>query len=169
MTPTITIEDNEPRLAGKSIGAIVHACHVATIDQGLDALALPGLTRGTLEPVLQYCAEVRCAADNVSCPGCKRRTEALGLETLDQYILSKKEVVVGDGRVRLQGEGTEMVTTPCLESLTRQWSGRELLVLGTPRHSQTAPRNPARSYAGRTCRWRRRNTCCHLDGAAARR
>lgn len=122
-TPTITLEDNEPRIAGLAVGAIVHACHVATIDQGLAQLAIPGLTRETLEPVLQYCAEVRCAADQVSCPGCKRRTEALGLETLDQYILSKKEVVVGDGRVRLQGEGTEVVTTPCLETLTRQWSG----------------------------------------------
>jgi len=112
-----------PRVNGKAVGAVVHACHVATIDQGLEQLAIPGLTRDTLEPILQYCAEVRCAADQVSCPGCKRRTEALGLETLDQYILSKKEVVVGDGRVRLKGEGTEVVTTPCLESLTRQWSG----------------------------------------------
>jgi tRNA/rRNA methyltransferase len=122
-TLTITLEDNEPRIAGRAVGAIVHACHVATIDQGLAQLAIPELTRDTLEPVLQYCAEVRCAADQVSCPGCKRRTEALGLETLDQYILSKKEVVVGDGRVRLKGEGTEVVTTPCMESLTRQWSG----------------------------------------------
>lgn len=114
-----------PCIAGTAtaVGAVVHACHVTTIDQGLEQLAVPGLTRETLEPVLQYCAEVRCAADNVSCPGCKRRTEALGLETLDQYILSKKEVVVGDGRVRLQGEGTEVVATACLESLTRQWSG----------------------------------------------
>lgn len=123
LIPAITLEDNEPRIAGRAVGAIVHACHVATIDQGLAQLSIPGLTRDTLEPVLQYCAEVRCAADQVSCPGCKRRTEALGLETLDQYILSKKEVVVGDGRVRLRGEGTEVVTTPCLESLTRQWSG----------------------------------------------
>jgi tRNA/rRNA methyltransferase len=122
-TLTITLEDHEPRIGGRAVGAIVHACHVATIDQGLAQLAIPGLNRETLEPVLQYCAEVRCAADQVSCPGCKRRTEALGLETLDQYILSKKEVVVGDGRVRLRGEGTEIVTTPCLESLTRQWSG----------------------------------------------
>lgn len=121
--PAITLEDNEPRIAGRAVGAIVHACHVAAIDQGLAQLSIPGLTRDTLEPVLQYCAEVRCAADQVSCPGCKRRTEALGLETLDQYILSKKEVVVGDGRIRLRGEGTEVVTTPCLESLTRQWSG----------------------------------------------
>ena len=120
---SIEIEDAEPRCGGRTVGAIVHACHVATIDQGLEALLIPGLTRDTLEPVLQYCAEVRCAVDGVTCPGCKRRTETLGLETLDQYILSKKEVVVGDGRIRLHGGGSETVATPCLESLTRQWSG----------------------------------------------
>ncbi len=106
-----------------AVGAVIHACHVATIDQGLAALAQPGLTRETLDIVLQYCAELRCVADKASCPGCKRRTEDLGLETLDQFILSKKEVIVGDGRVRLQGEGVETVTTPCLETLAKQWSG----------------------------------------------
>ena len=121
----ITIRSNPPtpELAATSVGAIVHACHVATIDQGLAALAVPGLNRETLEPVLQYCAELRCIADNASCPGCKRRTEMAGLETLDQFILSKKEVIVGDGRVRLKGEGAETVTTPCFETLWKQWSG----------------------------------------------
>ncbi|MBN9248399.1 MAG: RNA methyltransferase [Hyphomicrobium sp.] len=105
------------------VAAIVHACHSASIDQGLAALAIPGLDRVTLEPVLQYCASLKCVEDNVTCRGCKRRTEAQGIETLDQFILSKKEVIVGDGRVRLRGEGTETVTTPCLETLAKQWSG----------------------------------------------
>ncbi len=109
--------------SGKPVSAVIHACHVGTIDQGLDALAIAGLNRDTLDTVLQYCASVRCADDNVSCPGCKRRTDVQGIETLDQYILSKKEIIVGDGRVRLQGEGTETMTTPCLETLSRQWSG----------------------------------------------
>jgi tRNA/rRNA methyltransferase len=105
------------------VSEVVHACHTATIDQGLQSLAIPGLTRLSLEPVLQYCAGLRCVEDQVTCPGCKRRTEAQGIETLDQFILSKKEIVVGDGRVRLKGEGTETVTTPCLETLAKQWSG----------------------------------------------
>lgn len=105
------------------VAEVVHACHSASIDQGLKILGIPGLTRDTLEPVLQYCASLKCVEDHVTCPGCKRRTEAQGIETLDQFILSKKEIVVGDGRVRLRGEGTETVTTPCLESLAKQWSG----------------------------------------------
>ena len=74
----------EPVFAGTdvAVAAVVHACHSATIDQGLAALAIPGLTRETLEPVLQYCARLQCVEDQVSCPGCKRRTEAQGIETL---------------------------------------------------------------------------------------
>lgn len=105
------------------VAEVVHACHSASIDQGLEALAMPGLTRLTLEPILQYCASLQCISDQVTCPGCKRRTEVQGIDTLDQFILSKKEVIVGDGRVRLKGEGTETVTTPCLETLAKQWSG----------------------------------------------
>lgn len=105
------------------VAEIVHACHAETIDQGLKFLDIPGLTRDTLEPVLQYCAGLKCVDDHVTCPGCKRRTEAQGIETLDQFILSKKEIIVGDGRVRLKGEGSETISTPCLESLTKQWSG----------------------------------------------
>jgi tRNA/rRNA methyltransferase len=119
----VKIDREEPRVAGHPVGEIVHACHAATIDQGLAALAIPGLNRETLEPVLQYCAELRCIADQVSCPGCKRRTERQGIETLDQYILSHKEIVVGDGAIRLTGQGTGVVKTPCLETLAKQWSG----------------------------------------------
>ena len=111
---------------GKSaipVGAVVHACHAGTIDQGLAALALPGLTRETLEPVLQYCAKLACIEDRATCPGCKRRTEVQGIETLDRFIQIHKEIIVGDGRVRLQGEGTATLTTPCLETLSKQWSG----------------------------------------------
>lgn len=40
-TMRITLEEHEPRVIGISVGAIVHACHVATIDQGLAHLAIP--------------------------------------------------------------------------------------------------------------------------------
>jgi tRNA/rRNA methyltransferase len=124
-TLNIRVDGGEPVLGpqGTRVAEVVHACHSASIDQGLEALRIPGLTRETLEPVLQYCARLQCVSDAVTCPGCKRRTEVQGIETLDQFILSKNEVVVGDGRVRLHGEGTETVTTPCLETLAKQWSG----------------------------------------------
>lgn len=121
----IEISDDVPKLGrdGPSVGRVVHACHQATIDQGLETLAVPGLDRDTLEPVLQYCAELRCIDARATCPGCKRETEVAGLETLDQFVQSKHEIVVGDGALRIQGQGTGTVTTPCLESLAKQWSG----------------------------------------------
>ena len=118
-------EGPEPRLAGtgRALGEVVHACHDKTIDAGLEALALPGLDRTTLEPLLTYCAELRCEADGATCPGCKRRTEAKGLATLDDFIRSHAEVVVGDGRVRLMGQGTAVLHTPALAALEKTWSG----------------------------------------------
>ena len=48
----------EPVLGSRDtrVAEVVHACHSVSIDQGLETLAIPGLTRLTLEPVLQYCA-----------------------------------------------------------------------------------------------------------------
>lgn len=112
-----------PTVAGRPVADVVHACHDKMIDDGLAALAIPGLTRDTLEPVLAYCAELACEADDATCPGCKRRTEAQGLLTLDDYIRAHKEIVIGDGGVRLVGQGVETIHTQALAALEKTWSG----------------------------------------------
>lgn len=118
-------EGVEPRLegAGRSVAEVVHACHERTIDAGLAALAVPGLDRDTLEPILTYCAELQCEADGATCAGCKRRTEAKGYATLDDFIRAHGEIVVGDGDVRLIGSGTGTLRTPALAALEKTWSG----------------------------------------------
>lgn len=123
--PSIEILDSEPRLAGdgRPVSAIVHACHERTIDVALAELGIAGLDRASLEPVLTYCAELACEADGASCPGCKRRTETQGIASLDDFIARHREIVVGDGRVRLTGQGEETATTPALEALAKTWSG----------------------------------------------
>ena len=108
---------------GVEIARAVHACHQQTIDQGLVQLAIAGLDRETLEPVLTYCAELRCEADNATCTGCKRRTDAQGMDTLDAFIARHKEIIVETTGVRLLGQGTETLHTPCLETLAKTWSG----------------------------------------------
>lgn len=65
-------------MGGLSVAAIVHACHMRTIDVALGELAVPGLDRNTLEPVMTYCAERHCEADQVTCPGCQRRSDVQG-------------------------------------------------------------------------------------------
>lgn len=109
--------------SGMAVSRIVHACHERTIDVALAELAIPGLDRDTLEPLLTYCAELRCEADGATCPGCKRRTEADGIDSLDTFIARQKEIIVGDGAVRLVGQGQASLTTPAIEALAKTWSG----------------------------------------------
>ena len=109
--------------SGLAVARIVHACHERTIDVALAELAIPGLDRETLEPVLTYCAQLRCEAENATCPGCKRRVQADGIDSLDTFIARHREIVVGDGAVRLMGQGTAVGATPGLEALAKTWSG----------------------------------------------
>ena len=113
----------EPVVGGRPVAEFVPACHNQMIDDGLAALAIPGLGRDTLEPVLTYCAELACERADVTCPKCKRRTESLGLLTLDDFVRAHREIVVGDGAVRLVGEGSETIATPALAALEKTWSG----------------------------------------------
>ena len=88
------------------------------------SLPIPGLDRGTLEPVLTYCAEERCIADDASCPGCRRRTQAEGITSFDQFVARHKEIVIGDGAVRLTGQGEGTLHVESLEALARPGRGR---------------------------------------------
>ncbi len=108
-----------------SVAKIVHTCHEKTIDQGLAVLAIPSLDRETLEPVLTYCAEERCIADNASCPGCRRRTQIQGITSFDQFVARHEEIVVGDGAVRLAGQGQGTLHAESLEALAQSWSGEK--------------------------------------------
>lgn len=81
----------------RPIAEIVTAVHERAIDQGLADLAIDGLDRDTLEPVLTYCAELKCEADSATCPGCKRRTEVDGIASLDALARRHREIVIGDG------------------------------------------------------------------------
>jgi tRNA/rRNA methyltransferase len=116
-----------PRLAGSGVAVaeVVHACHELTIDQGLARVAISGLDRTTLEPILTYCAEERCVADAASCPGCRRRSEVDGIATLDQFIARHREIVVGDGAVRLEGSGEGTLHVESVETLAKTWSGEK--------------------------------------------
>lgn len=130
-TPVSEIEiavrggERVPCVAGRALAVarLVHACHERTIDEGLQAVEAADLDRAALDRILKYCAELRCEADRATCPGCKRRTEAQGIHSLDDFIRRHKEIVVGDGAVRLLGEGTETASTPALAALDKTWSG----------------------------------------------
>jgi tRNA/rRNA methyltransferase len=124
---TIVIEEDEPRLAGTGIAvsAIVHACHEKTLDPALAGLAIPGLDRASIEPVLTYCAERRCEADDVTCPGCRLRTQKLGIQSFDEFVAQHAEIRIDEPPIRVLGEGTEHISAPSLEHLAKTWAGEE--------------------------------------------
>ena len=105
------------------VGEIVRVCHARTIDVGLAELAIDGLDRTTLEPVLVYCAEERCIADGVTCPGCTKRVEAEGITSFDRFVAGYREIVIGNGAVRIAGEGEADLHVDSLETLAATWGG----------------------------------------------
>jgi tRNA/rRNA methyltransferase len=127
VTPKIVVKDGRPvpvlGPAEVPVSRVVHACHNKSVADGLAEVAVDGLDRNGLDEVLTYCAETRCDASGATCPGCKKRSDADGITSLDEFIARHKEIIVGNGDVRLVGRGTETLTTPALAALEKAWSG----------------------------------------------
>ena len=118
-------------------------CHERTIDVGLAELAIDGFDRATLEPVLIYCAELRCEADAATCPGCKRRTEAHGIHSprrLHRPAQGRSSSATVPFVSWARAKRT--LHDACSRRAGEDLVGRELLVLGAARSAQAAPRHP---------------------------
>ena len=125
--PGVAVRDGQPIIAGTAlpVAAVVHACHEKTIDTGLAGLAIAGLDRASLEPILTYCAERRCEADVATCPGCRLRMERLGIRTLDDFVAHHAAIEFEASRLSLEGYGTERLQAQSLEQLAKSWAGEE--------------------------------------------
>jgi tRNA/rRNA methyltransferase len=126
-TNRVAVEHGEPLIGGTSmaVAAVVHACHEKTVKVGLSELGVPGLDSTTVEPILTYCAEQRCKADDATCPGCRMRTEKLGLKTFDDFVAWHAEITFEGSALRLPGSGTERLQARSLEHLAKTWAGEE--------------------------------------------
>ncbi len=172
MSSNIVIEAGEPRLAGTAIpvAAVVHACHEKTIGPGLAELAVPGLDVATIEPVLTYCAERRCEADDATCPGCRMRTQKLGIQSLDEFVARHAEIRVAErGHSPCSGRGTQSLLGREPGASRQDVGGRGVLVLGAPRDPQAAPWHPPRRPKRRSGDGGRRCAGRHPGAAATRR
>lgn len=123
----VGVRDGQPTVVGTSlpVAAVVHACHEKTIDVGLAELAVPGLDRATLEPILTYCAERRCEADDATCPGCRLRMERMGVRTFDEFIARHSQIRFKTSALVVQGCGTQELAAESLEQLAKTWAGEE--------------------------------------------
>jgi tRNA/rRNA methyltransferase len=107
------------------VAAVVHACHEKTLKVALAELGAPGLDSVTVAPVLTYCAEQRCKADEATCPGCRLRTGKLGLRSFDDFVASHAEISFEGSPLRLRGSGKGHLHASSLEHLAKTWAGEE--------------------------------------------
>jgi tRNA/rRNA methyltransferase len=123
----VAIRNGVPIVAGTElpVAEVVRACQARSVDIGLAELAMPEIDRASLEHVLAYCAERRCKGENATCPGCRLRTEQLGLQTLDDFITWHAEIKFTASGLTLRGRGTQAMTADSLEVLAKTWAGEE--------------------------------------------
>jgi tRNA/rRNA methyltransferase len=129
--PAIQMEDDAEgrapvvRAIREPVGTVVHEAHERTLAGALERWRSLGLSRETIEPVLAYCAEQRCRADDATCPGCRMRTEKLGLKTFDDFVAWHAEISFAGSTLRLPGAGETRLEAPSLEHLAKTWAGEE--------------------------------------------
>jgi tRNA/rRNA methyltransferase len=119
--------ERTPVVAGPDVpvGHIVDAAHEQGSAAAIAHWAEHGLTAQALEPILTYCAEQRCVADSATCPGCRLRTEKLGLKSFDDFAAQFAEITFEGSRIRLPGLGAGTLHAQSLEHLAKTWAGEE--------------------------------------------
>ena len=110
----------------QSVADLVTQVHAEPVNDALVRLAPTGIDRDALEPILIYCAEQRCVADHASCPGCRRRSLADGLNTFDDFVAQHASIKSATGNAELKGAGTRSLTVPSLDDISKTWAGEEL-------------------------------------------
>jgi len=106
-----------------AVGRIVAEAHERGISAATDGFA--GLERAALEAVLVYCAERRCETDDATCPGCRLRTQKLGIQSFDEFVARHAEISIAEPAIRLLGQGGDKISAPSLEHLAKTWAGEE--------------------------------------------
>lgn len=114
-----------PRAAatGEAVADIVRGCHESPAAQ----LAGSGATLDApaLDAILTYCAEKRCADDDASCPGCRRRSSVDAIASIDAFVARHARITFDDGAATITGPGVRTLKAPSLEWLARHWHGEE--------------------------------------------
>jgi tRNA/rRNA methyltransferase len=89
-------------------------------------LADPPLSRDEIKSAIYYCADEACVAAGATCPGCRKRTDAEGSTTLDQFCARFAELTFAEmGLTIAPGGPRPAATFPSLETLAKSWRGEE--------------------------------------------
>jgi len=106
-----------------AVGALVHEAHESGIPAVESRAANASLSAGDLDAIFTYCAEHRCDAAGITCPGCQRHVRSQGIDTVDTFVARHKEVTFATSPVTLTGTGTETARFQNMDELMWAWSG----------------------------------------------
>jgi len=107
------------------LSEFVRRSHESGIEEITAAWAAAGIVRERFDELLVYCAERHCIEDQVTCPGCRRRTQVEGFATVDDFIAAHREIRTGDGGGKIEGSGTRTAQFEGFEAFYRGWAGEE--------------------------------------------
>ena len=130
MTGGVAIEtgDGVPRVRGQAVAEVVHCAHEEGVAAVRDESGASGLALSDLEDIMTYCAERRCEADAVACPGCRLDVERRGITDFDAFCSRFEEITASVSGLKVSGgtgDGGEALTVETLDQLARTWAGEE--------------------------------------------
>ena len=111
--------------ADRSMADFVRQSHERGIDDIAAEWEACGIEREALDGLLVYCAERRCIDDEATCPGCRRRTQAEGFTSLDEFVAAHKEITFASGDAVISGGGERAARFDSLQQLSVGWAGEE--------------------------------------------
>ncbi len=120
-----------PTIAGTglSVGDVVRTAYHDTFEDAA-ALAEPRLDPAEIKAAIDFCADEACVAAGSTCPGCRKRTEALSLTSLDRFCAQFSAITFADTGLQLTPGGPlPAAEFPSLDALSKTWAGEELWFL----------------------------------------
>ena len=109
-----------------AVAAVVHAATRQTIDAGLGELAVAGLDRAALEPILTYCAEQRCEARRRHLSRLPAAHGAARHQDVRRFRRRPcRDHVQGLGPAACAVAAAKTLTAESLEHSAKTWAGEE--------------------------------------------
>jgi tRNA/rRNA methyltransferase len=123
----------DPNVAGGAPALADAAVTVAEVvraayEDGMDAAATLAKRPFSIVEVrraIDFCADEACEAVGAFCPGCRKRTAAEGIETLDGFCSRFAEIGFATGLALTPGGPLPAIRFSSIEALARSWAGEE--------------------------------------------
>ncbi|MBU2580547.1 MAG: RNA methyltransferase [Alphaproteobacteria bacterium] len=104
---------------------LVHRSHESGIEEIAAAWGEAGIGRDQIDELLVYCAERKCIDAAATCPGCRRRTQVEGFANVEDFVAAHKEIAIGHGGAKIEGNGARSASFDSFEAFSRGWAGEE--------------------------------------------